>query len=515
MSGSSLKVRCLASTRISEQAWLAQKSKEEVESKDELSTQDHKKGYSFEGNQDSVELVDRTLVNRGQDEAEEEDHVPSKPVSESSSGSESDPESTSDDSSTMSSGGDHGADYTSCVQEAQLSPDGSCVLTSDFNRSFSVYPIDTTIQAETGTRHLKPYAQFKSADPIWAFAVNPLFNVNDANSTHVLISRRDRYITLHNALWDVSQSHSTDSPNQPVNIAQPLASYKLINHLTEAVSAPLSLTYSHSGTHFFAGLQNSIATFDLSYPDDPIHTIATIPSARSKLKGGGRGFKGWISALTLSPETAFSHSSLLAAGSRTRNVGIYDATSGEEVTTFSLPGTLNGRKLANANMRHVMGDGVSSLKYSPCGSYLYVAERQSDVLLIYDVRNFSLALGYCAGRAALTKQKLGFDVWNAGASPYDIEGMAHEVWAGGTDGMVRVWRDPYRKEGAVEADEVVSVGEGDAGVVGTMVHASGGLAVAACGRVEIGAEGLKGKERGGLGRPKCREWGSVEILGLS
>jgi hypothetical protein len=514
MTGSSLKVRCLASTRVPEQAWQVHQSKEEDESRGKLGSQDLKDSFSVDGNQDPLELVDRTLPNRGRNEAEE-DQVPTKPTLESSSGSDSDSEPSSDDGSTVSLGGNHALSYTSCVQEAQLSPDGSCVLTSDFNRSFSVYPIDTCIQTKIDTRHLKPYAQFRSADPIWAFAVNPLFNVNDANSTHVLVSRRDRYITLHNALWDISQPHSTNPLDQPVNIGHPLASYKSINHLTEAVSTPLSLTYSHSGTHFFAGLQNSIATFDLSYPDDPIHTIATIPSARSKLKGGGRGFKGWISALALSPQTAFSHGSMLAAGSRTRNIGIYDATSGEEVTTFSLPGTLNGRKLAHANMRHVMGDGVSSLKYSPCGSYLYVAERQSDVLLIYDVRNFSLALGYCAGRAALTKQKLGFDVWNAGASPYDVEGMAHEVWAGGTDGMMRVWRDPHRKEGAVEADEVVRVGEGDAGVVGTMVHASGGLAIAACGRVEVGGGELKGKERGGLGRPKFREWGSVEILGLS
>jgi hypothetical protein len=42
-------------------------------------------------------------------------------------------------------------------------------------------------------------------------------------------------------------------------------------------------------------------------------------------------------------------------------------------------------------------------------------------------RNFSLALGFCTGRKALTMQKLGFDVWNAGASPYDIEGSSHEI----------------------------------------------------------------------------------------
>lgn len=405
-----------------------------------------------------------------------------------------------------------------------MSPDGTCVFTSDLNHSFSVYPVDTTtIQGSDSPQPLKPYARFTSADPIWAFASNPLFNINESNTTNVLISRRNRYITLHNALWDVSNSdHSTSTPTapiSPINIATPLASYKLINSLTEAVTAPLSLTYSAFGTHFFAGHRNAIATFDLSDPDAPVHSIPTIPSARSKLKGGGRGFKGMISALALSPPNTIASDGLLAAGARTRHIGIYDAASGGEVTSFSLPGTVDGKKVSSPTLHHIIGDGVSYLKYSPCGTYLYVAERSSDALLIYDVRNFSLALGYCVGRKAVTKQKLGFDVWSAGASPYDVEAIAHEVWAGGTDGKVRVWRDPYRREGAVQPDEEVVVGNGDAPVVGTMVHESGGLAVAACGRVDVedgdAERSSAGIRRGGNGRPRILERGSVEILSLS
>jgi hypothetical protein len=503
-----LKVRCLASTRVFEQAWHEQ----EFERKDEEAT-----GENL-NHAETRSLPLRNGQKKELDEAAEAQDVAEDrlPVTRSSPSLHSVSESESSDYESNESLKHHSDNRTSCVQEAQLSPDGTCIFTSDFNRSFSVYPIDINLQSGTNTRSLKPYARFTSPDPIWSFAANPLFDVNDPNSTHVLISRRDRYITLHNALWNISQTPSDPNNKSPVDIFNPITSYKLINPLTEAVTAPLSLTYSHSGTHFFAGHRNAIATFDLEHTDTPIHTIPTIPSARSKLKGGGRGFKGYISSLTLSPPSTFAPGGLLAAGSRTRHVGIYDATSAEEITTFTLPGTLDGKKIKsqNANMRHVMGDGISFLKYSPCGTYLYVAERQSDVLLIYDVRNFSLALGYCSGRNAMTNQKLGFDVWNAGASPYDIEAMSHEVWAGGVDGMVRVWRDPYRKEGAVEADEVVRVGEGDGPVVGAMVHASGSLAVAACGRVEVGDGGF-GRKRGGDGKPKCREWGSLDILGLS
>ncbi|EDU40153.1 hypothetical protein PtrSN002B_010167 [Pyrenophora tritici-repentis] len=460
------------------------------------------------------------------DSALEADSNEPGPRSPSSASSSSDSESDAD-KNTESNSANPSLDpirRISCIQEAQLSPDGSCIFTSDYGRNFSVYPISNDISSGDDPQDLKPYTSFKAPSPIWAFAVNPLFNLQDPASTTVLLSRRDLYITLHNALWDMSNPASSDmqsSSTATVNISTPLASYKLVNNLTEAVTAPLSLSFSSDSNHFFAGTQDKIAIFDIQERDAPIHTIATIPAKRTKLKGGGRGFKGYISALSLSPPTIASTDGLIAAGSWTRYVGIYDPVSGAEVTHFPLPGNIAscsslGKMPRNKNLEHVMGMGVSSLKWSPCGRYLYVAERSSDVLLIYDVRNFSYSLAHCAGRKALTKQKLGFDIWNAGQSPYDIEGTSHEVWAGGTDGRIRVWRDPYVKEGAVEPDEVVQIhGEEEIPIVSTLVHASGSLAAAACGIVEID-DGIKtrGQQRGGGLRPKIREGGSLDILGL-
>jgi WD40 repeat protein len=513
MSSLGLKVQCLASSKITEQSL-----KEPEQQKDDAVNQECDTDPRDDRNITEAQAGD-AAVQKEEDELAEQDGVLPKLLSQSASDSEESLNTSSDGSSTSYTRCTPKLIHTSCIQEAQLSPDGTCILTSDHSRTFSVYPIDTNILTGSAARPLRPYALFASPNPIWAFTANPLFNVSDANSTHVLISRRDSYITLHNALWDINQPYHTDrhdGNNTPVNIAKPVSFYKLIDHLTEAIDAPISLTYSNSGTYFFAGKQNGIAIFDLEYMSDPIQTIPTIPSKRSKLKGGGCGFKGWISALSLSLPTTLSGGGMLAAGARTRYVGIYDATSGEEVTQFSLPGTVDGKKLRNENLRHVMGDGVSYLKWSPCAKYLYVAERNSDVILIYDVRNFSLALGYCAGRKAITKQKLGIDVWNAGASPHDIEGISHEVWAGGTDGMVRVWRDPYRREGPVEPNEVVQIGDAESPVVATLVHPSGSLAVAACGKVEVGEDMSAGKlRRGGGLRPRYKEWGSLDVLGLS
>ncbi|KAH7080369.1 WD40-repeat-containing domain protein [Paraphoma chrysanthemicola] len=488
MSGSGLQVQCLASTRIHDRGQDEQELDEDKE---------RNKACDSEGEIRDQEVSDGLRSSRGEDDATsklEQEHVntshdpprlPSPSPSPLSSNSTSDSEDSTDSSSDRITATFSSTPHISCIQESQLSPDGSCIITSDYSRSLTVYPISSTLFNPPHPKPLAPYAKLTSLDPIWAFATNPKFNISDPSTTHVLLSRRDRYITLHNAVWS-SDNHTIDPnhtshPPSPLDILSPLASYKLISPLTEALTAPSSLTYSHDSTHFFAGLRNTIALFDIEHQSSPIQRIPTIPSARNVRKGGGVGYKGVITSLSLSPISSIHHSGILAAGTRTRWIGLYDSTSAENISSFALP---------RDGDRGARGAGVTSLKWSPDGRYLYIAERRSDVLLIYDVRNFTTCLAYCTGRKADTNQKLGFDVWSAGAVGGFADGasgggghetVSHEIWAGGIDGCVRVWRDPWAKEGGVQADEVVRVGEGNMPVVGTMVHASGGLAGVACG----------------------------------
>lgn len=535
MADDGLTVRCFASTTVED--WQEQEhehddQREEESGEMECSDRDEKEqdNLSELGQGQDASIPVRSSAKQAEilpvQEPMEGLDLESAAASSPDSSSDSGDESSSSEANSDSQRGPPETQHASCVQEAQLSPDGSCVFTSDYDRVFNVYPIDSTAPPTESPRSLSPYASWQSANPIWAFAANPFFDFQDANTTHVLISRRDSYITLHNALWDISQTYS-DAPKTPINISTPLSFYKNINPLTEAVNAPLSLAYSHSGTHFFAGLQNSIATFDLSHTSSPIHNMPTIPSLRNKLKGGGRGFKGHISALALSPASPTHNDGLLAAGSRTRHIGIYDSTSGSEITSFALAHS----QTPDEPLAQATGSGVTSLKWSPCGTYLYVAERCSSALLIYDARRFSLVLGYCAGRKADSKQKLGFDVVGAGLGPSGVgagvDAASHVVWAGGSDGCVRLWSDPYLKQGPVEADHVVRVsGGGGAGgeelpVVSTLVHPKGSLAVTASGKMRVGdgdGDGecaRKGRRAGGGIMPRFREWGRLDILSLA
>lgn len=397
----------------------------------------------------------------------------------------------------------------SCIADAQLSPDGTCILTTDYARRFSVYAFASDLSAQH-RQHLAPYARFASANPIWAFAVNPYFDLNNPQTTTALVSSRDQYVNLHNALW--GSSSNNEAPRQgPVDISSRLASYKLVDKLTEAVTAPMSLAWSPDGAYFYAGQRNKIAIFDLTYTEDPIATIRTIPSTRNKLKGGGWGFKGHVSALSACPPASSTNANALAAGTRTRYVGIYDAISSKEITHFALPGMVNGKRTDNPGLQDSIGDGITQLKWSPDGRYLYVAERSSDALLIYDVRNFSFTLGYCSGRKALTRQKMGFDVWTQMGR--EDEGGSHEIWAGGTDGKVRVWRDPCLRESALDADEVIDGGDGPTSNV--LVHPYGHAAVVSKGEIEVGGEEQgRGFSRGGVTQPAYSEWGRLDILGL-
>ncbi|KAF2447580.1 guanyl nucleotide binding protein [Karstenula rhodostoma CBS 690.94] len=401
----------------------------------------------------------------------------------------------------------HEDDTVSCITDCQLSPDGKCVFTTDYSRNFSVYPFTSSTDADEEQQKLTPYARFPSSDPIWAFKVNPYFDLNDRNTTTVLVSRRDQYISLHNALWDISETQENvpqPARTDPVDISSKIASYKLVDKLTEAVTAPKSLAWSPCGAYFYAGHKNQIAVFDLTYTDDPVTKIRTIPSTRNKLKGGGWGFKGDVSALAAST----GGGDVLAAGTRTRYVGLYDVVSSQEITHFALPGMINGQRTDNEKLQDVIGEGVTQLEWSPDGTYLYVAERSSDALLIYDVRKFGLALAHCAGRKAHSRQKMGFDIW----AQRDA-GENHEIWAGGTDGYVRVWRYPYLKEGAVEADETISVGEDP--VSNVRVHPYGHAAVVAQGCYKVGGDrAMKGIRREDVKNPTYTEWGSLDILGL-
>lgn len=164
--------------------------------------------------------------------------------------------------------------------------------------------------------------------------------------------------------------------------------------------------------------------------------MPTIPSKRHKLKGGGIGMRGIVSSLSLQPESEASGTAMLAAGTWTRWVGLYDMGGlGGLVSTWSVAEAADKET-------EIGGTGVTETKWSSCGRYLLVVERKSRGVLVYDVRVLGKLVGWLEGREAETNQRLGVEIFEAENGT--------EVWAGGTDGVVRVWEGVGMVEGAQE-----------------------------------------------------------------
>ncbi|BCS04261.1 uncharacterized protein AKAW2_80062S [Aspergillus luchuensis] len=347
--------------------------------------------------------------------------------------------------STLSSGGEHSSGFgsrslesqgssslqpkedpglsqnpnTQYFKGAEWSADGTTLLTdsSDHHIRTWILPPDL-LEKTTYPSGISPYSVLPSAEPTYATAMYPFFSLQDPSTTLFLSSVRDHPIRLTSALAPTS-----------------VATYSLVNPMTEAFITPHSIIYPSAlgGGQFLTGSDSLICLFDVSRPgnDGPVTSMPTIPSKRKQLVGGGVGMKGIISAMALDPTGA----GILAAGTFTRHVGLYGANgTGESLGTFSISKT--------EAHRHIGGRGITQLLWSPCGRYLYVAERKSDGVLVYDIRVTGQLLGWLQGRKAFTNQRLKIDMVPSG------DNGSHEIWAGGTDGCMRVWQNPTHLSGA-------------------------------------------------------------------
>jgi hypothetical protein len=239
----------------------------------------------------------------------------------------------------------------------------------------------------------------------------------------------------------------TSQPDLPIRLTNALdlaythASYTWQNHLTEAYISPSSLLFVDND-HFVAGAKDSLAVFNIHTQEGPIYESATRKGRKArKLYGAdAAGIGGIVSSLALSCDN------ILAAGTYNRQVGLFEnAGQGQSMTAFDL-------SYNDVDDSLLKGNGVSQLAWSPCGKYLFVAERQSDALLVYDIRHTGQRLSYLSGRKAQTL-KLSFDLASDEYGKIDI-------WAGGTDGQVRVWRDVTSREGRIEPDLALHASNG-------------------------------------------------------
>ena len=161
--------------------------------------------------------------------------------------------------------------------------------------------------------------------------------------------------------------------------------------------------------------------------------------------------RGLVSAMDMSLE------GMLAIGTFTGEIGLMDTKGADgNITKLPLPA-------------HV-GSGVTELKFHPDPSrqnYLVAASRKSETLEVFDVRNTEIVLASLEERAAMTQQRMGFDITEQG-----------EVWAGGTDGFIRVWEGLGMDEGEVQPARRIKAHDDAVGGIG--LHPGGAGVLATC-----------------------------------
>jgi telomerase Cajal body protein 1 len=136
------------------------------------------------------------------------------------------------------------------------------------------------------------------------------------------------------------------------------------------------------------------------------------------------GMKGIVSALGMSSE------GVLAAGTFSRWIGLYDGYGrGGTIGVFETKGSQGVEKDKWA------GAGIIQLSWSTCGRYLCVVERESDGIGVWDIRGSGKRLAWLQGRYGKTNQRLETGL------------VGGEIWAGGTDGLVRIWEGLGLSEG--------------------------------------------------------------------
>ena len=319
--------------------------------------------------------------------------------------------------------------YQDYFKSLQWSADGTTLLTASAACTLQSFVLPPALLHPPQPHPLKPYTTHILPEPAYATALLSSYNLAEPSTCLFLASIRNLPIRLCSTLG-----------------GGVLGSYPLVSPTTEAYIAPHSLHFSSTRPNeLLAGSNGFIAVFDISRPGEgPADVMRTGRKGRRRGarlgsqaiiadNGGeaGDGLRGIVSAMDT------SNDGLLAAGTFSRNVGLYDGHGrGATNAIFSMHDHGDG----DVDEDDTKGNGITQVVWDDSGRYLCVAERGSDGISIWDIRGTKKRLAWLQGRKANTQQRMGTDV------------LYGEVWAGGTDGVVRVWEGMGMKEGAIDSD---------------------------------------------------------------
>lgn len=269
-------------------------------------------------------------------------------------------------------------DIHNFVKAVKFSPDGLCLLSSSEDNCVRLFelPASTLGYSSAVDSTPEPPAEpspavlVNAGETVYDIAWFPLMSSSRPETCVFATTQRDAPISL----WDAFTG-------------QLRTSYRAYDQADEIASA-LSLAFDPQGIKLYCGFNKTIRIFDVSRGGRDYRTRNLLHTRRR----GGRRFRegqsGLISCIQVSPD----QSGVYAAGSYNGSTCLYDEKTGE------LLAALEGHPA-----------GVTHLRFSPNGKFLFTGGRKDNYLLCWDIRNTKQVLARFH-RTCASNQRLYFDV---------------------------------------------------------------------------------------------------------
>ncbi|KAJ1965940.1 hypothetical protein GGI12_000418 [Dipsacomyces acuminosporus] len=337
--------------------------------------------------------------------------------------------------------------YGNFFKGIKWSPDGIVIAAHLEDNTLRLYDVGDVLvdlsstDYQTSCKALRSSLSIRHGETLIDYAWYPYMSRHEPSVCCLVESMRDHPIHLRDT-----------------NSGKVRASYTAFDD-KDVLMAASSVLFTPDAAGILAGFNGRIAQFDTQRPGLPIELVSTSPSRRSK-----DGMKGIVSCMAISPSAAPSR--MVACGSFSGQMSLrsLNQLDADCIGVWPAPEEYGGR-------------GVTEIKWSPDGTRLWAASRQSMHIVGWDIRDMRGPWAVIP-RNGSTQQRMGFDLDTAG----------RHVVAGEMDGSVS-FHDVYSSESEQVDKGPVRLDAHDDLVGGVASHPFYAVLATASGQRHFGEDG--------------------------